>query len=86
VSLFLFSEKYLHIRDNTKRGEEIIMPRLFVGNLGHDCRAKDIEKFFKSFGPVRYERGKFQSSRAQIIKRLRRPEIDSARLGIDSLS
>jgi RNA recognition motif-containing protein len=51
--VFFIFRKYLHKRDNTKRGEEIIMPRLFVGNLGHDCRAKDIEKFFKSFGPVR---------------------------------
>lgn len=29
------------------------MPRLFIGNLGHDCRPKDIEKLFKAYGPVR---------------------------------
>ncbi len=29
------------------------MPRLFIGNLGMDCRARDVEKFFKSFGEVR---------------------------------
>jgi hypothetical protein len=82
--LFLFSEN-TYTRDYIKRGEGTIMPRLFVGNLGHDCRAKDIEKFFKSFGPVRYELRNFQSNGARICACLMSPGIDSARLGIDSL-
>lgn len=29
------------------------MPRLFLGNLGHDCRSRDIEKLFKDYGTIR---------------------------------
>jgi len=29
------------------------MPRLFLGNLGHDCRQGDIERLFKGFGELR---------------------------------
>ena len=29
------------------------MPRLFLGNLGHDCRPHDIERVFKGFGQLR---------------------------------
>jgi len=29
------------------------MPRLFLGNLGHDCRLRDIEKLFKNYGELR---------------------------------
>jgi len=30
------------------------MPRLFLGNLGHDCRERDIERFFKGYGDLRH--------------------------------
>merc|ERR1712038_2147380 len=30
-----------------------IMPRLFLGNLGHDCRQRDIEKLFRGYGDLR---------------------------------
>merc|ERR1711936_862506 len=30
-----------------------IMPRLFLGNLGHDCRQRDIEKMFRGYGDLR---------------------------------
>jgi len=29
------------------------MPRLFLGNLGYDCRTSDIERMFKGYGDVR---------------------------------
>jgi len=29
------------------------MPRLFLGNLGHDCRQRDIERLFEGFGELR---------------------------------
>ena len=29
------------------------MPRLFLGNLGHDCRQRDIEKLFDGYGELR---------------------------------
>jgi len=29
------------------------MPRLFLGNLGHDVRTRDIEKLFKGYGEVK---------------------------------
>eukprot|EP00088_Acartia_fossae_P010180 TRINITY_DN1503_c0_g3_i1.p1 TRINITY_DN1503_c0_g3~~TRINITY_DN1503_c0_g3_i1.p1 ORF type:complete len:226 (-),score=51.22 TRINITY_DN1503_c0_g3_i1:389-1066(-) len=29
------------------------MPRLFLGNLGYDCRSSDIEKLFKGYGDIR---------------------------------
>ena len=29
------------------------MPRLFLGNLGHDCRQRDIEKLFAGYGELR---------------------------------
>ena len=29
------------------------MPRLFLGNLGNDCRQRDIEKLFDGFGELR---------------------------------
>jgi len=29
------------------------MPRLFLGNLGHDCRQRDIEKMFRGYGDLR---------------------------------
>ena len=29
------------------------MPRLFLGNLGHDCRQKDIERLFQGYGELR---------------------------------
>jgi len=28
------------------------MPRLFLGNLGYDCRTRDLEDLFKNYGPV----------------------------------
>ena len=33
--------------------ELIKMPRLFLGNLGHDCRQRDIEKLFDGYGELR---------------------------------
>merc|ERR1712086_608855 len=30
------------------------MPRLFLGNLGHDCRERDIEKFFHGYGDLKH--------------------------------
>jgi len=30
------------------------MPRLFLGNLGHDCRDRDVEKFFRGYGDLRH--------------------------------
>eukprot|EP00091_Calanus_sinicus_P005056 TRINITY_DN1541_c0_g1_i5.p1 TRINITY_DN1541_c0_g1~~TRINITY_DN1541_c0_g1_i5.p1 ORF type:complete len:326 (-),score=91.82 TRINITY_DN1541_c0_g1_i5:110-1087(-) len=30
------------------------MPRLFLGNLGHDCRERDIEKLFKGYGDLKH--------------------------------
>jgi len=30
------------------------MPRLFLGNLGHDCRERDIERLFKGYGELRH--------------------------------
>jgi len=29
------------------------MPRLFLGNLGHDCRQRDIEKIFRGYGDLK---------------------------------
>jgi len=29
------------------------MPRLFLGNLGYDCRISDIERMFKNYGEIR---------------------------------
>jgi len=29
------------------------MPRLFLGNLGHDCRQRDIEKIFRGYGELK---------------------------------
>jgi len=29
------------------------MPRLFLGNLGYECRTRDVEKFFKGYGDIR---------------------------------
>lgn len=29
------------------------MPRLFLGNLGHDCRQRDIERLFRGYGELR---------------------------------
>lgn len=29
------------------------MPRLFLGNLGHDCRQRDIERIFRGYGELR---------------------------------
>jgi len=29
------------------------MPRLFIGNLGHDCRQRDIEKLFRGYGELK---------------------------------
>jgi len=29
------------------------MPRLFLGNLGHDCRQRDVERLFEGFGELR---------------------------------
>ena len=29
------------------------MPKLFHGNLGHDCRQRDIDKLFDGFGELR---------------------------------
>jgi len=29
------------------------MPRLFLANLGHDCRQRDIEKIFRDYGEPR---------------------------------
>jgi len=30
------------------------MPRLFLGNLGHDCRDRDVEKFFRGYGDLKH--------------------------------
>merc|ERR1711990_1256321 len=30
-----------------------VMPRLFLGNLGHDCRQRDIENLFRGYGDLR---------------------------------
>merc|ERR1712130_833066 len=29
------------------------MPRIFIGNLGHDCRQRDIEKLFRGYGELK---------------------------------
>ena len=41
---------FCHNEENTHR---IRMPRLFLGNLGHDCRQRDIEKLFDGYGELR---------------------------------
>merc|ERR1712013_872543 len=38
----------------TCKRAHIRMPRLFLGNLGHDCRDRDVEKFFRGYGDLKH--------------------------------
>ena len=45
------------------------MPRLFLGNLGHDCRQRDIEKLFDGYGELRNINIKVSDEATNILSR-----------------
>ena len=50
----LHADTHLKVVHSKYQLKVVKMPRLFLGNLGHDCRERDIEKLFKGYGDLKH--------------------------------